>query len=83
MKILLFFFRMILQDETLVQTDAKLSFINVVFPATELTKLSSMLTMLGTNQTVFALRADNNTIFLSVKSSENPDIDSKMAPVFE
>ncbi|WP_407888863.1 hypothetical protein [Levilactobacillus sp. N40-8-2] len=74
---------MILQDEALIQTDEALTTINISFPTTELTKLSAMLTMLGTSQTVFALRADNGVIFLSVKSFDNPNINRKMAPASE
>lgn len=83
MKILFAFFRMILQDETLVQTNEELSVINVVFPAAELTKLSAMLTMLGSSQTVFTVRADNDTIFLCVRLSENPNINYQMASTSE
>ena len=78
MEMLLIFFKMIIQNRSLIQTDERISIINIGLPVTELSQLSAMLTMLGTCQAVFSLTTDNDTILLSVKASENLNIDSKV-----
>ncbi|WP_125581896.1 hypothetical protein [Levilactobacillus cerevisiae] len=75
---LLIFFKMIIQNKSLIQTDERISVINIGLPVTELPQLSAILTMLGTCQAVFSLTTDNDTILLSVKASENLNIDSKV-----
>ncbi|WP_164511538.1 hypothetical protein [Levilactobacillus cerevisiae] len=78
MEMLLIFFKMIIQNKSLIQTDERISVINIGLPVTELPQLSAILTMLGTCQAVFSLTTDNDTILLSVKASENLNIDSKV-----